>query len=84
MAREGKTEGRAAQDGAEPPLLGLLKPDEAASVLRRLLEVHSDLSSEAEEIARSLLHQVDYQEVAADGRLIFHWLGSSSASRLWG
>jgi hypothetical protein len=30
------------------------------------LEAHPELASEAEETARSLLHQVDYQEVAAE------------------
>jgi len=43
-----------------------LKPGEAAAVLRRLLEAHPDLANEAEEIGRSLLHQVEYQEVAAE------------------
>ncbi len=68
MASEGKTKGRAAQDadGGMRPLLERLKPGEAATVLRRLLEAHPDLSTEAEGIARSLLHQVDYQEVAAE------------------
>jgi hypothetical protein len=43
-----------------------LKPDESAAVLRRLLEAHPDLVGEAEEKARSLLHQVNYEDVAAE------------------
>src|SRR5512136_877160 len=65
MTSEGKTKGRAARDGAGRRTLERLKPDEAA-VLRHLLEVHPDLSSEAEEMVRSLLHQVDYEGVAAE------------------
>jgi hypothetical protein len=66
MASEGKTKGRAAQDGAVRPLLERLKPGEAAAVLRRLLEAHPDLASEAEEMARSLLHQRTCKDVAAE------------------
>jgi hypothetical protein len=47
-------------------LLERLKPGEAAAVLRRLLEAHPDLSSEANEIARSLLHEQRYEDVAAE------------------
>jgi len=43
-----------------------LKPEEATGVLRHLLEVHPELSGEAEEIARALLQQVDYEDVAAE------------------
>jgi hypothetical protein len=63
---KGKRKGRAAREGAISPLLERLKPEEAATVLRRLLEAHPDLASEAEEMARLLLHQVDYEEVAAE------------------
>lgn len=35
-------------------------------MLRRLLEAHPDVASEAAEIARSLLHQRKYQDVAAE------------------
>ena len=59
-----KPKGWARRQGAAQLTLGRLKPDQAAAVLRRLLEAHRDLASEAEEMARSLLHQVDYQEVA--------------------
>ena len=66
MTSEGKTQGQAAREGAVPPLLERLKPEEAAAVLRRLLEAHPDLSSQTEEIARSFLQQVEYEEVAAE------------------
>jgi hypothetical protein len=39
---------------------------ESAAVLRRLLEAHPDFVGEAEEIARSFLHEVSYEEVAAN------------------
>jgi hypothetical protein len=51
MTSEGKTKGQAARDGAMPPLLEGLKPDEAAAALPCLLEAHSDPSSEAKEPA---------------------------------
>jgi hypothetical protein len=47
-------------------LLERLKPGEAAAVLQRLLEAHPDLASEAQEMARSLLQQVEYQDVARE------------------
>jgi hypothetical protein len=43
-----------------------LKPEEATAVLRHLLEVHPELAGEAEEIARALLQQVDYEDVAVE------------------
>jgi hypothetical protein len=66
MTSAGKAKGQATRDGAARPILERLKPEEAAAVLRRLLEVHPDLSSEAEEMARSLLHQVEYEEIATE------------------
>ena len=89
MTSGGKTKGRAAQDGAERHLLERLKPDEAAAVLRRLLAVHPDLSSEAEEIARSLLHEVHYEEVAAEiedeiRALDYEDLNARAGSHEWG
>jgi len=64
MAAKSKTKGQVTRGSAVHPLLERLKPGEAASVLRRLLEAHPNLSSEAEEIARWLLHQVTYEDVA--------------------
>jgi len=89
MASGGKTLGWAAPDGAGRPLLERLKPGEAAAVLRRLLEAHPDLASEAEEMARSLLHQVDYQEVAAEiedeiRALDYEDLNARAGSHEWG
>lgn len=45
-------------------VLDRLKPEEAATVLRRLLAAHPDLSREAERISRSLLHEVTFEAVA--------------------
>jgi hypothetical protein len=66
MPSKDKRKGQGAREGAGRRTLEHLKPEEAAAVLRRLLEMHPDLSSEAEEMARSLLRQVDYQEIAAE------------------
>ncbi|MGH9451984.1 MAG: hypothetical protein ACRD11_15850 [Terriglobia bacterium] len=55
-----------ARGGAGRRTVERLKPDEAAIILRRLLEVHPDLSSEAEQMARSLLHQVEYEDIAVE------------------
>jgi hypothetical protein len=67
MASQGKRNGKsAARDSGVRRALERLKPDEAALVLRRLLEVHPDLASEAEEAARSLLEEVKYEEIAAE------------------
>ena len=66
MTSEGKPKGQAARKDTGRRALERLKPEEAAGVLRHLLEVHPDLATEAEEMARSLLHQVDYEDVAAE------------------
>jgi len=66
MTSERKSKGQAGGAGAGRRTLERLKPDEAAAVLWHLLKVHPDLGSEAEQIARSLLHQVDDESVAAE------------------
>ncbi len=66
MTSTGKRKGQAARQVGGPRAVEHLKPEEAVAVLRHLLEVHPELASEAEEIARTLLHQVHYEEVAAE------------------
>jgi len=66
MTLEGKTKGRAAQNGDGRALLERLKPGAAAVVRRRLLEAHPDLANEAEELARARLPPGEYQAVAAE------------------
>jgi hypothetical protein len=66
MASQGKRNGKSARDSGVRRTLERLKPDEAALVLRRLLDVHPDLASEAEETARTLLQEVKYEEIAAE------------------
>jgi len=66
MASQGKRNGKSARDSGVRRTLERLKSDEAALVLRRLLDVHPDLASEAEETARSLLQEVKYEEIAAE------------------
>jgi len=89
MTLEGKTKGRAAQNGAVRALLERLKPGEAAVVRRRLLEAHPDLANEAEELARSLLPPVEYQAVAAAiedeiRALDYEVLNARAGSQEWG
>ncbi len=89
MTSEGKAKRKAVRDGAGRPLLEHLKPEEAAAVLRHLLQVHPNLSDEAEEIARSLLHQVDYEDVAAEieeeiRALDYEILNARAGSHEWG
>jgi hypothetical protein len=66
MTSKDRTKDRAPRETTLAPLLDRLKPGEAATVLRRLLKAHADLSSEAYEIARSLLRQLEYEDVAAE------------------
>lgn len=63
MTSKDKLQGREARQGHYT--LERLKADESAAVLRRRLEAHPDLAGEAEKIARSFLHEVNYEEVAA-------------------
>jgi hypothetical protein len=66
MASQGKRDGKSARNSGIRRTLERLKPEEAALVLRRLLEVHPDLASEAEGTARSLLQEVKYEEIAVE------------------
>jgi hypothetical protein len=89
MRSEGKAKRKAARDGAERHILERLKPDEAAAILQHLLKAHPDLSSEAEEMARSLLDQVDYEHVAAEieneiRALDYEVLNARAGSHEWG
>ena len=66
-----------------------LKPEEAAAVLRHLLKVHPDLSSEAEEMARSLLREVRYEQIAAEiedeiRALDYEALNARAGRHAWG
>ena len=89
MTSKGKTKGQSGGGTATRSVLEGLKPDEAAVVLRRLLKAHPELSSEAEQMARSPLHQVDYQEVAAEiegeiRALDYEDLNARAGSHEWG
>lgn len=66
MTSKDKQHGPVAHDLAGPRIMDRLKPDESAAVLRRLLEAHPDLASEAGQIVRSFLHEVNYERVAAE------------------
>jgi len=89
MTSEGKSKRQVARGASAHSMLERLKPGEAAAVLRRLLEAHPNLSTQAEGIARSLLHQVDYQEVAAEiedeiRALDYEDLNARAGSHEWG
>ncbi len=91
MASEGQPKKQAARARAGRALriLERLKPEEASAVLRDLLEIHPDLTREAEEIARSLLHEVNYEDVAAEiedeiRALDYEDLNARAGSHEWG
>ena len=89
MTSKDKTENRAPREGTLGPLLDRLKPGEAATVFRRLLKAHPDLSTEAYEIARSLLRQLEYEDVAAEiedeiRALDYEDLNARAGSHEWG
>jgi len=89
MTSKDKTENRAPREGTLGPLLDRLKPGEAATVFRRLLKAHPDLSSEADEIARSLLRELEYEDVAAEiedeiRALDYEDLNARAGSHEWG
>lgn len=89
MTSEGKTKTRASREASRHPTLKRLRPGEAAAVLEGLLKAHPDLSGEAEEIARSLLHRVEYQEVAAQiedeiRALDYEDLNARAGNHQWG
>ena len=89
MTSKDKTENRAPREATLGPLLDRLKPGEAATVFRRLLKAHPDLSSEADEIARSLLRQLEYEDVAAEiedekRALDYEDLNARAGSHEWG
>jgi len=89
MTSEGKSKRQVARGASAHSMLKRLKPGEAAAILRRRLEAHPNLSAEAEGIALSLLHQVDYQEVAAEiedeiRALDYEDLNARAGSHEWG
>jgi len=89
MRSRGKTRRQAARNGEGRPLLKRLKPGEAAAVLRCLLEAHPDLADEAEGFARSVLHQLKYQDVAAEiedeiRQLDYEDLNARAGNHEWG
>jgi len=63
MGKRNRT-GGSGRSKSKTPLLDRLKPDETAEVLRRLLATHSDLSGEAERIAKTVLGAVTFEAIA--------------------
>ena len=64
--RPAKAEGSSASRTRKRKVLARLRREEAAGVLRTLLERHPELVAEAEEIARVAVADVDADAVAAD------------------
>lgn len=56
--------GSTRSDKDKRSVLGNLKADEALDVLHRLLGTHPNLTNEAESLARSLLGEVNFEEIA--------------------
>ena len=56
--------GSTSSDKGKRSVLGNLKAEEALDVLHRLLATHPNLKKEAESIARSLLGEVNFEEIA--------------------
>jgi hypothetical protein len=89
MTSKYKNKHRAPRKAKMGLLLDRLKSGEAATVLGRLLKEHPDLSIEADGIARSLLHQVEYEDVAAEiedeiRALDYEDLNTRAGSHEWG
>jgi len=89
MTPKRKTKDRAPREATLGPLLDRLKPGETVTVLRRLLKAHPDLASEAYGIARSLLRQLAYDDVAAQiedeiRALDYEDLNARAGSHEWG
>jgi hypothetical protein len=56
---------KAARSNSSQALLEDLKPEEASEVLRCLLKARADLLNEAEGIAKAVLTQVNFEDIAA-------------------
>jgi hypothetical protein len=90
MVTEGKAKSRTAEEtkGA-PSILDRLEPVEASVVLQHLVDAHPDLAVEATEIARALLRQQTYEDVAAEMEdelraLDYDALNARAGSHEWG
>ena len=55
---------RQKQDPKKKSLVESLNPGEAAIVLRRILAVHSEIETEAEEVAKALLRDDNFEQIA--------------------
>ncbi len=64
MAQKKKQRETKKRSVTKASVLDRLRPDEAQAVLRRLLDVHRELRSEARQIAKSLLSEVEFEWVA--------------------
>lgn len=89
MARAKRPHSGASQSRKKTSVLDRLKPEEAASVLRSLLEAHPALGATAEQIARSLLREVSFECVAEEveagvGFVDLDDLNSRAGSHRWG
>ncbi len=64
MVMQKKQRGTGKRSRKKASVLDRLRPEEAQAVLRRLLAAHRELRSEAQQIAKSLLSEVEFEWVA--------------------
>jgi len=89
MTRARAVRGQTARPRKVASVLDRLKPEEAATVLQRLLAAHPALRAEAGQIANALLGEVSFEDVAweietAARALDLDALNSRAGSHRWG
>ena len=89
MAKQKKQHGTRKRSTRAASVLDRLQPEEAHSVLERLLAAHPELRSEAQQIAKSVLSEVEFECVADDVADALLYLGldeleSRAGAHSWG
>jgi len=89
MAKQKRQHGTGERSTKKASVLDRLRPEEAQTVLWRLLAAHRELRSEAQQIAKSLLSEVAFEWVADEVEeavrdLGLDELGSRAGKHSWG
>lgn len=89
MAKQMKQRGTGKRSAKKASVLDRLRPEEAQTVLRRLLATHRELRSEVQQIAKSLLREVECESVADEVEEMVRdvgldELGSRAGRHSWG
>ena len=89
MAKQKKQRETRKRSRKKASVLDRLRPEEAQTILRRLLAAHRELRSEARQIAKSLLSEVEFEWVADEVEEAVHdvgldELGSRAGKHSWG